>query len=135
MAPIIWFSKRQTTVETSTFGSEFVALKTATEMIIALRYKLRMFGIPIDGPANTMCDNEAVYKSSSIADSRLKKKSNSICYHMCREAVAAGIHMVYKEITDTNLADILTKALGPIKRLNLRKMIMISCSSNPAHTS
>ena len=135
MAPIIWYSKRQTTVETSTFGSEFVALKTATEMIIALRYKLRMFGIPIDGPANVMCDNEAVFKSSSIADSRLKKKSQSICYHKCREAVAAGIQMVYKEITDTNLADILTKALGPVKRLNLRKMIMISCSSNAAHAS
>ena len=135
MAPIIWYSKRQTTVETSTFGSEFVALKTATEMIIALRYKLRMFGIPIDGPANVMCDNESVFKSSSIADSRLKKKSQSICYHMCREAVASGIQMIYKEITDTNLADILTKALGPVKRLQLRKMIMISCSGNTAHAA
>ena len=51
-APILWYSKRQNTVETSTFGSEFVAMKTAKEMIVALRYKLRMFGIPIEGPAN-----------------------------------------------------------------------------------
>eukprot|EP00978_Attheya_sp_CCMP212_P034624 scaffold145964_cov64-Attheya_sp.AAC.3 len=38
------------TVESSTLGSEFVAMKTAAEQIMALRYKLRMFGIPIDGP-------------------------------------------------------------------------------------
>eukprot|EP00978_Attheya_sp_CCMP212_P012593 scaffold31500_cov55-Attheya_sp.AAC.2 len=63
-APISWFSKKQNTVESSTFGSEFVAMKTAAEQIMALRYKLRMFGIPIDGPDNVFCDNEAVFMNS-----------------------------------------------------------------------
>ncbi|MFO0446128.1 MAG: Ty1/Copia family ribonuclease HI [bacterium] len=31
MAPIVWYSKTQRTVETSTFGAEFVALKIGTE--------------------------------------------------------------------------------------------------------
>ena len=44
-APIIWYSKRQNTVESSTFSSEFIALKTCMESTVALRYKLRMFGI------------------------------------------------------------------------------------------
>jgi len=39
-APIIWYSKAQKTVESSTFGSEFVALRIATETIKALRNKL-----------------------------------------------------------------------------------------------
>ncbi len=56
-------------------------------MIEALRYKLRMFGIPIDGAANVCCDNEA----TSIPESVLKKKHHSIAYHRCREAVAAKI--------------------------------------------
>ena len=43
-----WFSKRQNTVETSTFGSEFIAMKTAVEHVEALRYKLRMIDIPIE---------------------------------------------------------------------------------------
>ena len=47
-APIIWFSKHQNMVETSTFGSEFVAMRIAVELIESLQYKLRMFGIPID---------------------------------------------------------------------------------------
>ena len=60
-APILWFSKRQSTVETSTFGSEIVALRIAIEMIQGLRYKLRMFGVPIDGPANIFCDKDVSF--------------------------------------------------------------------------
>ena len=50
-APIIWYSKRQNTVESSTFGSELIALKQAVDMLEGLIYKLRMFGIPIYGEA------------------------------------------------------------------------------------
>ena len=53
-APVTWFSKRQNTVETSTFGSEFIAMKTAVEHVEALCYKLRMFGIPMEGPTNVL---------------------------------------------------------------------------------
>jgi hypothetical protein len=35
-APISWYSKRQNTIESSIFGSEFVTLKIATEMNEAL---------------------------------------------------------------------------------------------------
>ena len=35
--PVEWFSKRQDTVETATYGSEFVAARIATEQIIDLR--------------------------------------------------------------------------------------------------
>ena len=49
-APIFWFSKRQNTVESSTFGSEYIAMRQAIDCIVALRYKLRMMGIPFEGP-------------------------------------------------------------------------------------
>jgi hypothetical protein len=110
-APILWYSKKQNTVETSTFGSEFVAMRIAVELIESLRYKLRMFGIPIDGPTNVYCDNEAVTKNSIFPESTLKKKHNSIAYHRTREAVAAGTIRVTKEDGKTNLADVLTKLL------------------------
>ena len=38
-APIIWYSKRKNKFEASGFGSDFIALKIATEMVEALRYK------------------------------------------------------------------------------------------------
>jgi hypothetical protein len=123
-APIVWYSKRQNTVESSTFGSEFVALRIASELIISLRYKLRMFGIPVDGPANVFCDNESVYKNSAFAESTLKKKHNSICFHRIRECVASGILVVHKVDTHYNLSDILTKSLPANQRVELRKKIM-----------
>ena len=50
-APIYWYSKRQGSVESSTYQAEFTAMKEATEYIRALRYRLRMMGIPVEGPA------------------------------------------------------------------------------------
>jgi len=110
-APIIWFSKAQSTVETSTFGSEFVAMRICIEMIEALRYKLRMFGIPIDGPANVFGDNKSVITNATVPVSTLKKKHNSITYHRVREAVVSGVLKIAKVHTSENLADLLAKPL------------------------
>jgi hypothetical protein len=118
-APITWFSKRQNSVEASTFGSEFTALKNAVEMIEALCYKLRMFGIPVDGPTNIFCDNGAVCVNTTKPESTLSKKHHSIAYHRGREAVAAGTVRVSKEHTSTNLADLFTKIMTSIKREGL----------------
>ena len=122
-APVVWYSKRQNTVESSTFGSEFIALKTAIDQIEALRYKLRMFGIPMDGPTSVFCDNEAVVKNTAYSESTLKRKHLSIAYHRCREAQAAGYVRVGWEKGDFNPADILTKLLtGPKMRALLRRL-------------
>jgi hypothetical protein len=113
-APIVWHSKKQNTVESSTFGSEYVAMRTALELIEGLRYKLRMMGVPISGPANVYGDNEAVVNSTTAPESTLKKKHNAINYHRVREAVAAGTIRVAWEDTKTNISDLLTKLLpGP----------------------
>jgi hypothetical protein len=77
----MWFSKRHNSVEASTFGWEFTAMKNMVEMVEeALRYKLRMFGVPIEGPTNVFCDNEAVCKNTSPPESTLTKKDHSIAY-------------------------------------------------------
>eukprot|EP00957_Ditylum_brightwellii_P087667 6675856-Ditylum_brightwellii.AAC.1 len=78
-------------------------------MVEAMRYKLRMFGVPLDGQTNVLCDNEAVYKNTVIPESTLKKKHQSIVYHQCREAVAARTIRVAEQGTEKNLADLFTK--------------------------
>ena len=80
-APIHWYSKHQPKVEVSTSGAEFCTMKNSVEMVEALRYKLRMFGVPLDGPASIFCDNKAVYKNTSIPESVLSKKHHIIAYH------------------------------------------------------
>jgi hypothetical protein len=119
-APITWYSKRQNTVESSTFGSEFVAMKIAIEQVEAMRYKLRMMGIPVDGPTNVFCDNESVFKNATRPESTLKKKHNAIAYHRTREAIAASIVRIAWEDGRFNIADVLTKLMpGP----KLRELI------------
>jgi len=73
-APIVWYSKHQNMVESSTFGSEFVAMRIATDLIISLCYKLRMFGVPLFGPANAFCDNQGVVNNTAMPESMLSKK-------------------------------------------------------------
>jgi hypothetical protein len=113
-APIIWYSKWQNTVETSTFGSEFIALKTAVEVFEGLRYKIRMMGIELDGATNVFCDSSSIVTNSTKPESTLKRKHTSIAYHRVREGQAAGVIRIAFEDGSTNLADILTKPLsGP----------------------
>ncbi len=56
-APIYWSSKKQTSCETSTFGSEFIAMKQATGYVRGLRYKQRMMGLTVDEPTFVFGDN------------------------------------------------------------------------------
>jgi hypothetical protein len=113
-------------VEFSSFKSKFVALRAVKDMMVALRYKLRMFGVvPIAGPAtNVFCDNNGVVKNTTISDSILTKKHNTINYHAIREALAAKILRVGKEDGMTNLADLFTKVLLVDRRRALCRHIM-----------
>ena len=123
-APIIWYSKKQATVEASTFGSEFVALRVATEMNDALRYKLRMMGIAISGPTNGFCDNNSVVQNSTKVESTLKKKHLSVCYHRVRESCARRAIRLAYEKTENNLADVCTKVQTSYrKRKKIRSII------------
>jgi hypothetical protein len=129
-APILWYSKKQNTVESSTFGSELVAMRVARDLIAALRIKLKLFGVPITGPANVLRDNQGVVKNTSVPESTLTKKHNAINYHIIREAAAMGMLRVGKEDTETNLADLLTKMLSRPRRTKLLLLIMYLKDNN-----
>lgn len=107
--PIVWYSKKQNSIETSSFGSEFTAMKTGVEISEGLRYKLRMMGVPLMGATMIRADNMSVVVNTSVPESMLKKKSNSIAYHYMQERAASGAVEVHYESTKTNLADMLTK--------------------------
>ena len=124
LAPIIWFSKRQNNVESSTFGAEFIAAKTALEIVEGLRYKLRMLGVPLEGPARFFCDNKAVVKSGSYPEIALRKKTASIAFHQIREAVASSKMLMYYEKSSSNIADLFTKSLPRFKRQELIRCIL-----------
>ena len=88
--PSHWYTKRQATVETATYGSEFVAARIATDQIIDLRYTLMYLGVPVRSKSYMFGDNKSVVDSASIPTSALSKKSTLASYHRVREAIAAG---------------------------------------------
>ena len=128
--PIRWISKRQKTVESSTYGSELVAARIATELILELRYMLRMIGVPIDGPAKLLGDNMSVVINTTVPSSVLKKKHCAIGYHRVRESIAAGV-MTFAHIPSTdNIADIMTK---PLPNQQFHKLVKPILFRAPVH--
>ena len=107
-----WYSKKQGTVETATYGSEFVAGRTAMEQIMDIRTTLRYLRVPIIGHSYLFRDNETVINSSSQPESRLHKRHNALSYHRVRECIAAGIARFYFVNSGNNPADILSKHWG-----------------------
>ena len=85
-----WFSKKQSTIETSVFGAEFVSTKHGIDTLRHLRYKLRMIDIPISSPSYIYGDDVSVVHNKSRQESVLRKKSNSVCYHAVCESMAMG---------------------------------------------
>ena len=100
-------------------------MKQAMEVSRGLRYKLRMMGVPIDGPTHMYGDNMSTIHNTQCPESQLKKKSKSSCYHAVREVVAMVELLTGHVKTDENPTDILTKDVGgEIKRKNLAQMYL-----------
>ena len=109
--PIDWYAKKQPTVETATYGSEFVAGRTCVDQIVDLRITLRYLGVPIL-KSYMFGDNKSMIDSSSIPDGKLHKRHHALSFHRVREAVASKIIELHHIPGQSNPADILTKHWG-----------------------
>ena len=107
--PIDAYTKRQSTVETATYGSEFVAARTAVEQIIDIRTTLRYLGVPIRDMSYMFGDNRSVVTSSTIPNSTISKRHHLASYHRVREAIAAKFISFHWKDGKSNPADILSK--------------------------
>ena len=87
--PMDWYTKKQGTVETATYSSEFVAAHTCVEQIIDLRNTLRYLGVKVNSKSYMFGDNESVVNSSSVLHAKLHKRHNILSFHHVREAIAS----------------------------------------------
>ena len=107
--PIDWYSKKQATVETATFGSEFIAARTTIDQIVDLRTTLRYLGVPIREKSYVFGDNKTVIDTSSTPHAKLHKRHNALSFHRVREAVASKYVTIFHLSGEYNPADILSK--------------------------
>jgi hypothetical protein len=110
--PIRWIYKCQKSVETSTYGSELVASRVATELILEVRYMLWSLGVALDGPELILGDNIPVVLNTTVPSSVLKKKHNAIAYLRVRESITARIMRFAYIKSEENVSDVLTKSLS-----------------------
>jgi hypothetical protein len=110
--PTDWFCKKQSTVETATYGSEFAAARACVEQIIELRTTLRYLGLNICSKSYMFGDNKSVVDSSMRLDAKLHKRHCMLSFHRVREAIAAKILLYWFVPGQDNPADILSKHWG-----------------------
>ena len=107
--PVDWYSKKQATVERATYGSEFVAAKTATEQIMDIRQTMRYLGAPITTKSFLFGDNRSVVTRATLPHSTLTKRHNILAFHRVREAIAAKLMAFYWIQSAYNLSEMLSK--------------------------
>jgi hypothetical protein len=107
--PIDWYSKKQATVETATFGSEFITARTTIDQIVDLQMTLCYLGIPIREKSYVFRDNKTVINASSTPHAKLHKRHNALSFHRVREAVASKYVTIFDLPGEYNPADILSK--------------------------
>jgi hypothetical protein len=86
---------KQATVESATYGSEFVAARVAVDQIIDIRNTLRYLGVPIQSVSYLFGDNNSVVVNSTFPTSMIAKRHHLLSYHRVREAIAAGYIAFY----------------------------------------
>jgi hypothetical protein len=111
--PIDWYSKKQATVETVTYGSEYVAARTCcVEQVMDLRLTLRYLGVPLCSKSYMFGDNKTVVESYIRPHAKLHKRRMALSCHRVREAIAAKIIAFYHVDGVRNPSDILSKHWG-----------------------
>ena len=110
--PMMWYSKKQSTTETATYGAEFCAGRTCIEQLVDLRTTFRYLGVPIHDISYVFGDNESMINSSKFPYARLHKRHNILSYHYVRSMIARGFISLTHLTSKSNLADIVTKHWG-----------------------
>jgi len=129
--PVIWKSKRQGAVQTSTYGAEFSAMRLATEEAHTIRYMLRSLGIKVNNPCRLYGDNLGVIQNATMPEGTLKKKHVALSYHFVREAVAVNVISAFKVPGKDNFADVMTKSLERNGFMHHTCGILWASSTNP----
>ena len=121
--PIVWQSKRQSTVALSSAEAEYMALTETLKLCMYVIMISNFMRIDLPLPFPILCDSQSAIQMASNPVSSQRTRHINIRYHYIREQVILGnIIIVYLQ-TDEMLADIFTKPLGKIKFKEMVKYI------------
>ena len=122
-APIAWQSLKQKIVALSTCKAEYIATAMAACQAVWLH---RLLGELIDKqayPPALMVDNQATIALAKNPIYHDQSKHIDIKFHFVRDCIDGGQIVIKFVETGRQLADILTKSLGRLWFMELKKMI------------
>ncbi|CAN0125336.1 unnamed protein product [Heterosigma akashiwo] len=111
-SPIVWASKLQTAVSTSTVEAEYLSLRSGLKDIMWLRHLLVDLGCPQAEPTPVVEDNSACIEWARDMVVSRKNRHFHVSYHLAKEQVNLGTIQMHYAKTSDQLADIFTKALN-----------------------
>ena len=109
--PATWYSKRQPATKVSTYGAEFISLKSTIEEAVLTQHYLQSMGVKVTKPVTVFGDNRSVILSATNPGSPLKKKTEALSYHFCREHYSGRVIDVQWIESEENYANPFTKAV------------------------
>jgi hypothetical protein len=110
--PIMWGSKTQQTVATSTMHAEYMAANVTAKDMLWLRHLLPELGFPLTGPLEIQCDSQACLSLIKNPMCTAQAKHIDIIHHFVRERVQSG-ELAFKFVAGAgNVADLFTKPLA-----------------------
>ena len=115
---VYWFSKKHTSIESSSFGSEFCTIMVCCDYLCGPWHKQRMMGIHVLGPAYISGNNQSVLVNTTVPESQIRKTNPCIAYHLVRKGVARDEWRTSYINTNDNEADFLTNLLLSIDKRN-----------------
>jgi len=121
---IIWTSRKQKCVATSSAEAEYMALGDATKEIMWLRQLLSEMQHAIQGATPLFGDNNSALATAKHDAHHSRMKHIDIKHHFIREHVREGNIALIWVSTQLQQADILTKGLGKIIFNDLRAKVM-----------
>jgi hypothetical protein len=125
---VVWGSKKQHSVATSTVEAEFMATSLAIKELNWLRGFLEEIGTP-PWSVKLYCDNQGCIANLKNPLYSKYTKHIAVCFHFAREAIAKGqVTLCYVE-SARNKADMLTKPLArPVFQLHRRAFGLVKTS-------
>lgn len=122
---VSWASKMQKTVSLSSAEAEYMALSaTGQEVIWIKKFLSELYVNVADMPTRVWCDNQAAIEIASDDQHHDRTKHIDLRYHWIRDSIKRGDMTIHWISTHDQLADALTKALGPSLFHRLKPLIM-----------
>ena len=108
--PVVWGSRKQRTQATSSAEAEYYAMGLATQEVLAMRNFLSEIGLTQELPTSIRCDNQPAIHAAYHGPVRMRHIE--LRHHFLRTHLDVNITVDWVA-SEMQLADLLTKALGP----------------------